>query len=164
MGKMTRPINEVMAIEILIALFILIALSLSSCKCPQIAESVNVRDSIVYHDSTIVVHDTDVFSTFAYVDSILHLLKSKGDTTIIKTTKRGVTTSLRVANGKLICEATIDSLEAKIDSIKSHVVTIDRTKIVLQDKPLTKFQQWQINLFWIFGAIIAIALFWKVKS
>ena len=128
---------------------------------PTIAESVNVRDSVVYHDSTIIVHDTDVFSTFAYVDSILHLLKSKGDTTIIKTTKRGVTTSLRVANGKLICEATIDSLEATIDSIKSHVVTIDRTKIVLQDKPLTKFQQWQINLVGYSGLLLRWRCFGK---
>lgn len=163
MGKI-RPYNEVAYIELIIGVAVLLLLCLSSCKCPQIAESVNVRDSVVYHDSTIIVHDTDVFSTFAYVDSILHLLKSKGDTTIIKTTKRGVTTSLRVANGKLICEATIDSLEAKIDSIKSHVTTIERTKIVLQDRPLTKFQQWQFRLFWIFGAIIALSVYWRLRK
>ena len=163
MGKVARSFNEVWGIEwLVLALFI--ALCISSCKCPQIAESVNVRDSIRYHDSTIVVHDTDVFSTFAYVDSILHLLHSKSDTVIIKTTKRGVTTSLRVANGKLICEATIDSLEAKIDSIKSHVTTIERTKIVLQDRPLTKFQQWQFRLFWIFGAIIALSVYWRLRK
>ena len=163
MGKI-RPYNEVAYIELIIGVAVLLLLCLSSCKCPQIAESVNVRDSVVYHDSTIIVHDTDVFSTFAYVDSILHLLKAKGDTTIIKTTKRGVTTSLRVANGKLICEATIDSLEAKIDSIKSHVTTIERTKIVLQDRPLTKFQQWQFRLFWIFGAIIALSVYWRLRK
>ena len=160
----TRPYNEVWAIELLIGLAVFIALCLSSCKCPQIAESVNVRDSIIYHDSTVIVHDTDVFSTFAYVDSILELLNHKTDTVIIKTTKRGVTTSLRVANGKLICEATIDSLEAKIDSIKSHVTTIERTKIVLQDREFTKFQQWQFRLFWIFGAIIALSVYWKLRK
>lgn len=163
MGKI-RPYNEVAYIELIIGVAVLLLLCLSSCKCPQIAESVNVRDSVVYHDSTIIVHDTDVFSTFAYVDSILHLLHSKSDTVIIKTTKRGVTTSLRVANGKLICEATIDSLEAKIDSIKSHVTTIERTKIVLQDRPLTKFQQWQFRLFWIFGAIIALSVYWRLRK
>jgi hypothetical protein len=161
---MTRPRNEVYYIEILIAIAVFIALCLSSCKCPQIAESVNVRDSVVYRDSTIIVHDTDVFSTFAYVDSILNLLHSRKDTTIIKTVKRGVTTTLRVANGKLICEATIDSLQAKIDSIKSHVMTIERTKIVLQDREFTKFQKWQFRLFWIFGAIIALFVAYKLKS
>lgn len=160
----TRPYNEVWAIELLIGLAVFIALCLSSCKCPQIAESVNVRDSVVYHDSTVIVHDTDVFSTFAYVDSILELLNRKTDTVIIKTTKRGVTTSLRVANGKLICEATIDSLEAKIDSIKSHVTTIERTKIVLQDREFTKFQKWQFRLFWIFGAIIVLFVTYKLKK
>lgn len=163
MGKI-RPYNEVAYIELIIGVAVLLLLCLSSCKCPQIAESVTVRDSVVYHDSTVIVHDTDVFSTFAYVDSILHLLKSKHDTTIIKTTKRGVTTSLRVANGKLICEATIDSLEAKIDSIKSHITTIERTKIVLKDREFTKFQQWQFRLFWIFGAIIALSVYWKLRK
>jgi hypothetical protein len=163
MGKV-RPYNEVWAIELLIALAVFIALCLSSCKCPQIAESVNVRDSVVYHDSVITVHDTSIFSTFAYVDSILNLLNNRSDTTIIKTTKRGVTTSLRVANGKLICEATIDSLQAKIDSIKSHVMTIERTKIVLQDREFTKFQKWQFRLFWIFGIVIALFVAYKLKS
>jgi hypothetical protein len=163
MGKI-RPYNEVAYIEVIIGVAVLLLLCLSSCKCPQIAESVTVRDSVVYHDSTVIVHDTDVFSTFAYVDSILHLLKSKQDTVIIKTTKRGVTTSLRVANGKLICEATIDSLEAKIDSIKSHITTIERTKIVLKDREFTKFQQWQFRLFWIFGAIIALSVYWKLRK
>lgn len=161
MGKV-RPYNEVWAIELLIALAVFIALCLSSCKCPQIAESVNVRDSVVYHDSTIIVHDTDVFSTFAYVDSILNLLNSRSDTTIIKTTKRGVTTTLRVANGKLICEATIDSLQAKIDSIQSHVRTIERTRIVWKEKELT---WWQKALMGFGGAsmiFILFGLFWKV--
>ena len=161
---MTRPRNEVYYIELLIGLAVFIALCLSSCKCPQIAESVNVRDSVVYHDSTIIVHDTDVFSTFAYVDSILNLLHSRKDTTIIKTVKRGVTTTLRVANGKLICEATIDSLQAKIDSIKSHVTTIERTKIVLQDRAFTKFQKFQFTMFWIFGAIIALFVAYKIRK
>lgn len=160
----TRPYNEVWFIELLIGLAVFIALCLSSCKCPQIAESVNVRDSVVYRDSTVIVHDTDVFSTFAYVDSILELLNRKTDTVIIKTTKRGVTTSLRVANGKLICGATIDSLEAKIDSIKSHVTTIERTKIILQDREYTKFQKWQFRLFWIFGAIIVLFVTYKLKK
>ena len=163
MGKV-RPYNEVWAIELLIAIAVFIALCLSSCKCPQIAESVNVRDSVIYHDSTIIVHDTDVFSTFAYVDSILNLLHSRKDTTIIKTVKRGVTTTLRVANGKLICEATIDSLQAKIDSIQSHVTTIERTKIVLQDREFTKFQKFQFTMFWIFGAIIALFVAYKVRK
>ena len=163
MGKV-RPYNEVWAIELLIAVAVFIALCLSSCKCPQIAESVNVRDSVIYHDSTIIVHDTDVFSTFAYVDSILNLLHIRKDTTIIKTVKRGVTTSLRVANGKLICEATIDSLQAKIDSIKSHVTTIERTKIVLQDREFTKFQKFQFTMFWVFGAIIALLVAYKIRK
>ena len=161
---MTRPRNEVYYIELLVGLAVFIALCLSSCKCPQIAETVNVRDSVVYHDSTIIVHDTDVFSTFAYVDSILNLLHSRKDTTIIKTVKRGVTTTLRVANGKLICEATIDSLEAKIDSIKSHVTTIERTKIILQDRAFTKFQKFQFTMFWIFGAIIALFVAYKIRK
>lgn len=163
MGKV-RPYNEVWAIELLIALAVFIALCLSSCKCPQIAESVNVRDSVVYHDSTVIVHDTDVFSTFAYVDSILHLLKSNHDTTIIKTTKRGVTTSLRVANGKLICEATIDSLEAKIDSIKSHITYIERTKILWKEKEL---KWWQKALIGFGGASLIFilgGLFWRFKK
>lgn len=163
MGKI-RPYNEVAYIEIIIAVAVLLLLCLSSCKCPQIAESVNVRDSVVYHDSVVTVHDTSIFSTFAYVDSILNLLNSRTDTTIIKTTKRGVTTSLRVANGKLICEATIDSLQAKIDSIKSNVTTIERTKIVLQDRAFTKFQVWQFRLFWIFGAIIVMFVTYKLKK
>jgi hypothetical protein len=159
-----RPINEVMAIEILVAVFVLIALCLSSCKCPQIAESTVTRDSIVYRDSVVTVHDTDVFSTFAYVDSILELLNRKTDTVIIKTTKRGVTTSLRVANGKLICEATIDSLQAKIDSIKSHVTYIEKTRNVLVERQISKFEQWQRRLFWIFGAIIALFVAYKLKK
>ena len=160
-----RPINEVMAIELLVAIFVLIALCcLSSCKCPQIAESTVTRDSIVYHDSVVIVHDTDVFSTFAYVDSILELLNRKTDTVIIKTTKRGVTTSLRVANGKLICEATIDSLQSKIDSIKSHVTYIEKTRNVLIERQISKFEQWQRRLFWIFGAIIALFVAYKLKK
>lgn len=160
-----RPINEVMAIEILVAIFVLIALCcLSSCKCPQIAESTVTRDSIVYHDSVVTVHDTDVFSTFAYVDSILELLNRKTDTVIIKTTKRGVTTSLRVANGKLICEATIDSLQAKIDSIKSHVTYIEKTRNILIERNESSFERWQKRLFWIFGAIIALFVAYKLKK
>jgi ribosomal protein L31 len=159
-----RPINEVMALEILVALFVLIAICLSSCKCPQIAESTVTRDSIVYKDSVVTIHDTDVFNTFAYVDSILHLLKSTHDTTIIKTTKRGVTTSLRVANGKLICEATIDSLQAKIDSIKSHVTYVEKTRNVLSERQISKFEQWQRRLFWVFGIIIALFVAYKLKK
>lgn len=161
---MKRPINEVWYLELVIGAGVLLLLCLSSCKCPQIAESVNVRDSVLYHDSTVIVHDTDVFSTFAYVDSILHLLKQKGDTVIIKTTKRGVTTSLRVANGKLICEATIDSLQAKIDSIKSHVMYIERTKILWKEKEL---KWWQKALIGFGGASLIFilgGLFWKFKK
>ena len=161
MGKV-RPYNEVWAIELLIGLIVFIALCLSSCKCPQIAESVNVRDSIVYHDSTIIVHDTSIFSTFAYVDSILNLLNNRSDTTIIKTTKRGVTTTLRVANGKLICEATIDSLQAKINSIQSHVRIIERTRIVWKEKELTWWQKALVGFGGASMIFILFGLFWKV--
>ena len=164
MVKINRPIGEIPYFELWVAIIVLIFICLTSCKCPQVVEQTVVHDSIVYHDSVVVVHDTDVFSTFAYVDSILELLNRKTDTVIIKTTKRGVTTSLRVANGKLICEATIDSLQAKIDSIKSHVTYVEKTRNVLIERNLTKWERLKMNLFWVFLAIIAIALLWKAKS
>lgn len=147
--------------RLLIAALLLTMLVYFTSCCPKITEVTTTKTDtlIVYSTDTVIIHEVDTFRTEFDVDSLLAILNSPIPTnqTLSTNTNRGVTTRLIVANGKILCEAQIDSLEAVIDSIKSSVVTVNNTivKKVEVKKPDTGFEKFQKWFFWV---VLALAI------
>jgi hypothetical protein len=130
----------------------------SSC-CPKITESsTTFTDTlVVYSTDTVTIHDTTIYKTDFNVDSLLAILNATIPTNKIlsSNTNRGVTTKLIVRDGKLVCESTIDSLEAVIDSLESRFIlkTITNTNRIEVKKPDTGFEKFQKWFFWVVIAL-----------
>lgn len=157
--------------KLLIAGLILMMLAffLSSC-CPKITEVGTTKTDtlIVYSTDTVIIHEVDTFRAEFDVDSLLAILNAPIPTnqTLSTNTNRGVTTRLILKNGKILCEAQIDSLEAVIDSIKSSVVTVNNTivKKVEVKKPDTGFEKFQKWFFWVVLALVIGYLIAKTQT
>jgi hypothetical protein len=148
--------------RLLIAALILtmFAFCFASC-CPKIIESSTTRiDTLyVYRTDTVTIHDTTVYKTDFNVDSLLAILNAPIPTNKVlsSNTNRGVTTKLIVRDGKLVCEAQIDSLQHVIDSVRSSVVNVTNNVIkkVEVKKPDSWFEKLQKWFFWV---VIALCL------
>lgn len=140
-------------------LILMLLFFLTSC-CPKITESITTKvDTLyVYKTDTVIVHEVDTFRTEFNVDSLLDILNGPipANQTLSTNTHKGVTTKLSVKNGKLVCESTIDSLQAVIDSVRSSVVTItnDVVKIKEVKKPDSFMQRLYKWTFWILIALV----------
>lgn len=141
----------------------------TSC-CPKITETSTTKiDTLfVYHTDTVTIHEVDTFRAEFNVDSLLTILNAPIPTTktLATNTHKGVTTTLSVKNGKLVCESTVDSLKAVIDSIQSKVVTVtnDVVKIKEVRKPDSFMQQMYKWTFWILVAIVVGYLVAKTQT
>lgn len=130
---------------------------MSSC-CPKITtSSTSKTDTLyVYTTDTVTIHQMDTFTTSFNIDSLLEVLNKPTDQTLSTNTHKGVTTRLRVSNGKILCEAQIDSLQAIIDSVKSSVITVTNTVTNVKEvkKPDTGFEKFQKWFFWVVLALV----------
>jgi hypothetical protein len=114
---------------------------------------------LVYSTDTVIIHEVDTFRTEFNVDSLLAILNAPIpiNQTLSSNTNRGVTTRLLVRDGKILCEAQIDSLQHVIDSVRSSVVTVTNNvvKKVEVKKPDSWFEKLQKWFFWV---VIALCL------
>ena len=141
-------------------ILILFALFSIGCKCPQIVEQTTVRDSIVYVDTTILIHDSIPYGVSIDIDSLIDALNSVHDGVIAESTRNGISTKLLFKDGRLICQATVDSLRHELE-LANHIKTIETVKNVLIEKPKSKFQ---IFLFyWFIGTIIVTSIYITLK-
>lgn len=146
--------------RLLLAAFLITMLLffLTSC-CPKITESITTKvDTLyVYKTDTITIHEVDTFKTEFNVDSLLTILNAPIPTTKVLSYNmhKGVTTRLLIKNGKLVCESTIDSLKAVIDSIQSTVITVTNDVIKVKEvkRPDSMMQRIYKWTFWILIAI-----------
>lgn len=130
----------------------------SSC-CPKITESstTKIDTSFALVPDTIKIVEVDTFRVEFNVDSLLEILNKPIPTprTLSSNTHRGVTTRLVVKDGRLVCESTIDSLEAIIQRLET---TINNntviTKKVEVKKPDTFFQKLYKWTFWLLVVLI----------
>lgn len=145
---------------LLAALLITMLLFFFTSCCPKITESITTKvDTLyVYKTDTVTIHEVDTFRTEFNVDSLLTILNAPIPTTkkLSTNTHKGVTTTLSVKNGKLVCESTIDSLEHVIDSVRSSVITVtnDVVKIKEVKKPDSFMQRMYKWTFWILIAVV----------
>jgi hypothetical protein len=146
--------------RLLIAALILtmFAFCFASC-CPKITElSTSKTDTLlVYSTDTVTITEVDTFRTEFNVDSLLAILNGPIpiNQTLSSNTNRGVTTRLLVKDGKILCEAQIDSLQHVIDSVRSSVVTVTNNvvKKVEVKKPDSWFEKLQKWFFWVVLAL-----------
>jgi len=146
--------------RLLIAALILtmFAFCFTSC-CPKITEisTTKVDTLIIYSTDTVTITERDTFRTEFNVDSLLAILNAPIRTNKIlsSNTNRGVTTRLLVKDGKILCEAQIDSLQHVIDSIRSSIVTVTNNvvKKVEVKKPDSWFEKLQKWFFWVVLAL-----------
>jgi len=144
--------------RLLIAALILtmFAFCFASC-CPKIREvsTTKVDTLIVYSTDTVSITERDTFRTEFNVDSLLDILNKPTNQTLSTNTNRGVTTRLLVRDGKILCEAQIDSLQHVIDSVRSSVVTVTNNVIKKLEvkKPDTWFEKLQKWFFWVVLAL-----------
>ncbi len=124
-------------------LLLFLALAITSC-CPKITESSRTTTSTdtsrSFHSQIVTIHDTVERSTSIDIDSLLAILNAPAaehpDSVLSKTSTKGVTTKLVRRGNKILCEATIDSLQARIDSLETltihHNVERIDTKVIHQ--------------------------------
>lgn len=116
---------------------LLLCLVISSC-CPKITESTSTvthTDTIrEYHSQIVTVHDAIERITGIDVDSLLAILNGPAvehpDSVLSKSSTKGVTTKLVRRGNKILCETTIDSLQAQVDSLETLLVNKNTTSVV----------------------------------
>jgi hypothetical protein len=137
-------------------ILIIVSIVFSSC-CKNITETSTTKiDTLyVYKTDTVTIHETDTFRAEFNVDSLLDILNKPTNRTLSTSTHRGVTTRLSVRDGKLVCESTIDSLQAVIQrletTINTKTVVVKKVEVKRPDTFFQKLYKWT---FWILVVLI----------
>lgn len=160
------PHNQTDRLLLFALLLTMLVFLLTSC-CPKISSSSTTTSdtSFVYRTDTVTIIDVDTFQTSFNIDSLLEILNKPIPTprTLSTNTHRGVTTKLIVKDGKLVCQSTVDSLQAVIDSVKSSVITVTNT--VTKIKEVKKPDTWWQKLYkWTFWILIALGVGYLVAK
>ncbi len=154
-------------VEISVVGLLACVLLLSSC-CPKVTPSTIVERSIdtVYVSDTVTVHDTTYYATEFNVDSLLDLLNKPlppAKQILSTTSNKGVTTTLSIVNGKLLCQSTIDSLQAIINKpIITNNTTTTVTKVV--EVCNNRFHKFLVKLFWLIVIVLLVIGVWKFSK
>jgi hypothetical protein len=128
---------------LLMAAVLLIAVVLMTSCSPRVTEATtttqhaDTTEGFIPVQDTILVHSTDTFRVGINTDSLIQLLNQQGrgpvaglvaprPRIIAQHTHNGVTSIMQLVNGRVECEATIDSMQHVLDSVRQqriHVTT-----------------------------------------
>lgn len=144
-------------ISILVLLIMLIILwSLSSC-CPKITATEEIKthtDTVYgYYTDTVRIKDSVPYQVYIDVDSLIQALTGINKDTskpIVSHTRNGVTTSLIRKGNRIICQSTIDSLQAQVDSLKKITIKKEEVKTITKTVHSceSKFHWFVVRFFW----------------
>jgi hypothetical protein len=125
---------------------------------PQIItkDSTVIKDSTIYRDTTITIpgDSTTIHDSLPCPDVKYHkVAKSKSGRT---------TATVDINNGKLTVNCKTDSLQQKIDSLKTHIRSMERYRSEVKLVPVPKYKTpaW---CWWLVGANV-LFIVWRIRK